>query len=74
MPRRSIKTWRRVDARLYFAAPYVDGFKDWLLHNGYSPATIAEVVRLLANWLDWASNAGFGLADLSAALDASRAA
>lgn len=74
MPRRSIKTWRRVDARLYFAAPYVDGFKTWLQHNGYSPATIAEVVRLFANWLGWASSAGFALADLPAALDASRAA
>lgn len=74
MPRRSIKTWRRVDARLYFAVPYADGFRTWLLRSGYSPATIAEVVRLLASWLDWALSSGFGLDDLPAALDASRTA
>lgn len=74
MPRRKLKPGVRVEERLYFAAPHVDGFKNWLQHNGYSPATIAEVVRLLANWLGWASSAGFGLVDLPAALNVSRAA
>ncbi|MGE3998554.1 MAG: tyrosine-type recombinase/integrase [Variibacter sp.] len=37
----------------------------------YSPATIEEVVRLLACWCDWAVDAGFDLDKLEAGFDAS---
>nr|WP_152714223.1 tyrosine-type recombinase/integrase [Microvirga tunisiensis] len=51
--------------------PHVDHFKDWLAEQDYSPATITEVVRLLALWGDWVRAAGFEIETLDAGFAAS---
>lgn len=61
MSNRIPRIYRRVEQRLSFAAPHVDGFKGWLRDRGYHPPTIEELVRLLAGWIDWMSAAGFKL-------------
>jgi site-specific recombinase XerD len=61
-----------VDGRLRIAAPHVEGFEAWLGAKGYSPATIEELLRLLACWFDWArAQKAFYLADIVATFDAS---
>lgn len=62
---------RSVDVRINWLQPHVDGFKDWLAQRNYSPATITEVVRLLALWGDWVRAAGFEVETLAAGLSAS---
>ena len=44
------KAWRSVSKRLSFAAPHIHGFTIWLREDGYSEATIKELIRLLAAW------------------------
>jgi integrase/recombinase XerD len=60
-----------VDVRINWLQPHADGFKDWLAQQNYSPATITEVVRLLALWGDWARAAGFEIETLAAGFAAS---
>lgn len=71
MPKEKHKHWRSVEGRLRIVAPHIPAFKAWLGAKGYSPATIAEEVRLLACWIEWARGAGFGLGTLAEAFDAS---
>jgi site-specific recombinase XerD len=52
---------QNVADRLQWLAPHVVGFKAELSRNGYSSATIAELLRLLACWAEWARNAGFDI-------------
>ena len=60
-----------VDVRLNWLQPHVDGFRGWLGRRNYSPATIVEVVRLLALWSDWVRASGFGVGTLAVAFSAS---
>ena len=53
MTKRKRRHRRSVDVRINWLQPHVDGFKDWLAQRNYSPATITEVVRLLACGRDW---------------------
>jgi integrase/recombinase XerD len=62
---------RSVDVRINWLQPHADGFKNWLAQRNYSPATIAEVVRLLALWGDWVRAAGFEIETLAAGFAAS---
>lgn len=62
---------RSVDVRTNWLQPHVDGFKHWLDQKNYSPATIVEVLRLLALWADWVRAAGYDLNTLAHGLDAS---
>jgi len=73
MSKRVRKKPQSVAARLRFLAPHIDGFKTWLHDHGYRPATIVELVRLLACWADWMQAAGFGLTTISAGFEASAA-
>jgi integrase/recombinase XerD len=57
---------RSVDIRINWLQPHADGFKDWLAQRNYSPATVTEVVRLLALWGDWVRTAGFEIETLAA--------
>jgi site-specific recombinase XerD len=67
------KRWHRrsVDVRINWLQPHIDGLKDWLAQRSYSPATITEVVRLLALWGDWVRAAGFEIETLAAGFAAS---
>lgn len=60
------KNRRSVDIRLNWLQPHVDGFRAWLSARKYAPATIAEVVRLLALWADWVRVSGFDIETLAA--------
>jgi len=62
---------RSVDVRINWLQPHVHGFKDWLTQRNYSPATITELVRLLALWGDWARTSGFEIETLASGLKAS---
>ncbi len=71
MSNRTPRIYRRVEERLSFAAPHIDGFKGQLHDSGYSAATIEELVRLLAGWTDWMSAAGFKFDGILAGFEAS---
>ncbi|MER9235266.1 tyrosine-type recombinase/integrase [Mesorhizobium sp. M0622] len=71
MTKRKRRHQRSVDARINWLQPHVDGFKDWLAQRKYSPATMAEVVRLLALWGDWARASGFEVETLAVGFAAS---
>jgi site-specific recombinase XerD len=71
MIRRKRRHRRSVDVRTNWLQPHVDGFKDWLARRKYSPATITELVRLLALWADWVRAAGFGIDAFVAGFSAS---
>ena len=69
--KRKRKHRRSVDARINWLQPHADGFKDWLDRRNYSPATIMEVVRLLALWGDWVRAAAFEIETLATGFAAS---
>ena len=71
MTKRKRRHRRSVDVRINWLQPYADGFKDWLAQRNYSPATITEIVRLLALWGDWVRAAGFRIETLADGLTAS---
>lgn len=71
MTKRKRRHRRSVDIRINWLRPHADGFKAWLSQQNYSPATITEVVRLLALWGDWVLAAGFKVETLAAAFAAS---
>ncbi len=71
MAKRKRRHRRSVDVRINWLQPHAEGFKDWLDDRNYSPATIIEVVRLLALWADWVRAKGFELETLDAGLAAS---
>ncbi|RDJ04757.1 tyrosine-type recombinase/integrase [Rhizobium grahamii] len=71
MTKRKYRHRRSVDVRINWLQPHVNGFKHWLVERNYSPATIVEVVRLLALWGDWVRAAGFGIETLADGLNAS---
>lgn len=59
--------------RLRWLTPHADNFKTWLDRNGYSAATIIEIVRLLSRWAEWAQAEGFALDTIEAGVAASAA-
>jgi integrase/recombinase XerD len=65
------KQGKSVEGRLRFLGAHVDGFRSWLRGNGYRSTTIAEVVRLLACWVEWLQAAGFAPDNILVAFDAS---
>ena len=71
MTKRKRRHRRSVDVRINWLQPHAEGFKEWLDERNYSPATIIEVVRLLALWADWVRAKGFELETLDAGLAAS---
>lgn len=71
MTKRKRRHRRSVDVRVNWLQPHAVGFRDWLDGQNYSPATIIEVVRLLALWADWVRAKGFELETLTAGLAAS---
>lgn len=71
MTKRKRRHRRSVDIRINWLQPHADGFKDWLSKRNYTPATIVEVVRLLALWGDWVRAAGFEVETLAAGFAAS---
>ena len=71
MTKRKRRHSRSVDVRINWLQPHAEGFKEWLDERNYSPATIIEVVRLLALWADWVRAKGFELETLDAGLAAS---
>lgn len=71
MTKRKGRHRRSVDVRINWLQPHADGFKDWLAQRKYSPATITELVRLLALWGDWACTSGFEIETLASGLTAS---
>lgn len=71
MTKRKRRHHRSVDIRINWLQPHADSFKDWLARRNYSPATMTEVVRLLALWSDWARAAGFEIETLIAGFTAS---
>lgn len=66
MTKRKRRHCRSVDIRINWLQPHADGFKDWLAQRNYSPATVTEVVRLLALWGDWVRTAGVEIETLAA--------
>ena len=71
MTKRKRRHRRSVDVRINWLQPHADGFKDWLTQRKYSPATITELVRLLALWGDWVRTSGFAIETLASGLTAS---
>ncbi|WP_407187696.1 tyrosine-type recombinase/integrase [Bradyrhizobium centrosematis] len=71
MTKRKRRHRRSVDVRINWLQPHADGFKVWLAQRNYSPATIIEVVRVLALWGDWVRAAGFEIETLTAGFAAS---
>lgn len=71
MTKRKRRHRRSVDVRINWLQPHVDGFRNWLGRRNYSPATITEVVRLLALWADWVRASGFDVDTLASALTSS---
>lgn len=71
MTKRKRRHRRSVDVRINWLQPHADGFKDWLTQRKYSPATITELVRLLALWGDWVRTSGFEIETLASGLTAS---
>ena len=71
MTKRKRRHRRGVDVRINWLQPHADGFKDWLDRRNYSPATIMEVVRLLALWGDWVRAASFEIETLATGFAAS---
>ncbi|MFG1275730.1 tyrosine-type recombinase/integrase, partial [Xanthobacter flavus] len=71
MTKRKRRHRRSVDIRINWLQPHVEGFKNWLAQRKYTPATTAEVVRLLALWGDWVRTSGFELETLVAGFTAS---
>ncbi|SKA39481.1 tyrosine-type recombinase/integrase [Consotaella salsifontis] len=71
MTKRKRRHRRSVDVRINWLQPHADGFKDWLAQRKYSPATITELVRLLALWGDWVRSSGFEIETLASGLTAS---
>lgn len=71
MTKRKRRHGRNVAVRLNWLQPHADGFKHWLAQRKYSPATITEVVRLLALWGDWVRAAGFEIETLATGVAAS---
>lgn len=71
MTKRKRRHRRSVDVRINWLQPHADGFKDWLTQRKYSPATITELVRLLALWGDWVRTSGFAIETLAFGLTAS---
>ncbi|MCP3468152.1 tyrosine-type recombinase/integrase [Bradyrhizobium sp. CCGUVB23] len=71
MTKRKRRHRRSVDVRINWLQPHADGFKVWLAQRNYSPATIIEVVRVLALWGDWVRAAGFEIETLAAGFAAS---
>lgn len=66
------KVWRKVSARLQFAAPHIEGFSNWLQDKSYAARSIRNLVNLLAGWTDWAANRGFGMDSIDEGLVASQ--
>ncbi|MFZ1084348.1 MAG: tyrosine-type recombinase/integrase [Terracidiphilus sp.] len=58
-------------ARLHFAQPYAEGYKDWLYGRKYTAGTITGLFRLLRRWTDLVHRAGFNLDTIHAGYDAS---
>lgn len=71
MTKRKRRHRRSVDVRISWLQPHVDGFRDWLGRRNYSPATITELVRLLALWADWVRASGFNIETLATAFSTS---
>jgi integrase/recombinase XerD len=71
MTKRKRRHRRSVDVRLNWLQPHVDGFRDWLGRRNYSPATITEIVRLLALWTDWVRTSDISIETLAVAFSAS---
>lgn len=71
MTKRKRRHRRSVDVRINWLQPHVDGFRDWLGRRNYSPATITEIVRLLALWADWVRASGFSVETLAIAFSTS---
>ena len=71
MTKRKRRHRRSVDVRINWLQPHADGFKDRLVKRKYTPATITEVVRLLALWDDWVRAAGFEIETLAVGFAAS---
>jgi integrase/recombinase XerD len=55
------------------AAGHVDGFADWLHHQGYKPVSLDQILRSLAAWADWLASTGFALREALPALTACEA-
>lgn len=55
------------------AAGHVDGFADWLHHQGFKPVSIDQILRSLAAWADWLAQTGFTAREAVAALSACEA-
>jgi site-specific recombinase XerD len=68
MPKKTCKQWRSVAARLRWLAPHPNGFKIWLQQRGYAPATVTELIRLLACWAEWIHSRGYDLGTAPAGL------
>ncbi|WP_258580731.1 hypothetical protein [Mesorhizobium sp. AR02] len=69
--KRKYRHRRSVDVRINWLQPHVDRFKEWLSQQNYSPATIVEVVRLLALWGDWVRATVFDIGALAVGFSAS---
>ena len=54
-------------------ASHIDGFADWLHHQGYQPVCVDQTLRALAAWADWLGRAGLTVHDAIPALDACQA-
>ena len=71
MTKRKYRHRRSVGVRINWLQPHIDGFNGWLSQRNYSPATIVEVVRLLALWSDWVRATGFEIETLAVGFAAS---
>lgn len=71
--KRKYRHRRSINVRINWLQPHVDGFREWLSQRNYSPATIVEVVRLLALWGDWVQATGFEIDTLAVGFAASAA-
>ncbi|WP_234894873.1 tyrosine-type recombinase/integrase [Agrobacterium vitis] len=71
--KRKYRHRRSINVRINWLQPHVDGFKEWLSQRNYSPATIVEVVRLLALWGDWVRATGSEIDTLAVGFAASAA-
>lgn len=54
-------------------AGHVDGFADWLHHQGYKPVSVEQNLRSLAAWADWLAQTEFTVRESVPALGACEA-
>lgn len=63
IPEKKKRNRRRLitNARLHFALPYFNSFREWLRFRKYTEGTINGFIVQFGHWAEWVHKAGFGI-------------